>query len=206
MSAKKKKDVAAKQDVQPELFDETVKKESANGEAGAAEESVQTPQEEVYTITAEQMVKVEKALREREEYLQALTRSQSEFENYRRRNAQARQDAYDEGARDAIANLLPVLDNFDLAAQSIPDDTEDPIAKGVALVRKSLYAALEKQGLEEVPSQGVPFDPELHNAVMREPVKEAERDGEITQVMQKGYRIGEKIIRYAMVKVAYLED
>ena len=123
-------------------------------------------------------------------------RIQAEFNNYRKRNASLRTDSIDDGMRDVIKGLLPVLDNFERALANSDDSS---FAKGTEQIHKQLIEVLTKFGLEEIPAEGV-FDPDLHDAVIRDEEGEGE-SGTITAVLQKGYMVKGKIIRHTMVKV-----
>ena len=143
----------------------------------------------------EQIAKLEASAAEgNDKYLRLL----AEYDNFRRRSAKEREGVYSDAYSDAIGALLPVLDNLGRAV-----GCEDPkgLADGLALILKSFDEGLAKLGIEEIQAQGQTFDPERHYAVMHVE-DEAYGEGAIVEVLQKGYRKGDKIIRYAMVKVA----
>ncbi len=168
----------------------------------AAAQDASAPEE--FIITKEQYERIEKALKEREEYLYLLQRTQADFDNYRKRNASLRQEAFEDGARDVIAALLPTLDTMELAiASALADAPDSALCKGVQMVQRGLVDALQKLGLEELAALGLPFDPEQHNAVAREPAADGQKDGDVVAVLQKGYRMGKRILRPSMVKVAH---
>ena len=131
----------------------------------------------------------------REKYL----RMAAEYENYRKRSAKERDGIYTDAVSDVIAAILPVSDNLERAAQY--KEEPEKVAEGLALVAKSLTDMLGKFGIEQYGAPGETFDPNLHNAIMHVE-DEAYGEGEILDVFQRGYRKGDKIIRYAMVKVA----
>lgn len=133
------------------------------------------------------------------EYLGMAQRVQAEFENARRRNASVRTDSLSEGRCEVITALLPVMDNFDRAIQSIEDEAS---RTGVEMIYKQLNAALEGFGCAVCEPLGEVFDPNMHNAVMQSPAEEGEEPGTIVEVMQKGYNVDDKILRYPMVRVA----
>ena len=157
---------------------------------------------ETVTMTQEELETVKKHIddlqKKLDETIALLQRNQADFDNYRKRNATVRADSYDEGKRDCIKALLPVLDDFDRVAES--DEKAEGWADGVKLVHRKLSEILQKEGLKEIPSDGA-FDPELHNAVMTEAVDGME-SGCIVQTFQKGYQVKDKIIRHSMVKVS----
>ncbi len=126
----------------------------------------------------------------------------AEYENYRNRTAAEKSKAYSDSVADTVAKFLPVLDNLDRAcAFGAGDGQDESIKAGVEMIRKSFIDILEKLGVSEIPSQGEQFDPALHNAIMKEDNPDI-GENVITEVFQKGYKLGDKVIRYAMVKVA----
>lgn len=130
------------------------------------------------------------------EFKDMAQRIQAEFENYRKRNNDSIKNARLDGANDVILALLPVIDAVDIAKTLI---TEQASLAGVQLIRKQLTTLLEKYEVEEIACVGEAFNPDLHNAVLRE---EAEgMQDKIIEVLQKGYIRKGKVIRYAMVKV-----
>ena len=188
MASKKNKPVEPAE--KPETVDETV----------AEQQTEEQPQ--TVTMTQEELETVKKHIDELQKKLDdtiaLLQRNQADFDNFRKRNASVRADSYDEGKRDCIKALLPVLDDFDRVAES--DSSAEGWADGVKLVHKKFAEILQKEGLTEIPSDGA-FDPELHHAVMTEAVEGME-SGNIVQTFQKGYQVKDKIIRHSMVKVS----
>ena len=161
-------------------------------------ETTEEPVEETHQATeAEWREALETAVKQRDEYLDSLRRSQADFLNFKRRNQTARADGYQDGLCDAITAMLPVIDNLERALDAAQEG--DPLADGVRMTLKMMLDALAKFGFEEVPAKGEEFDPEKHNAVMRET---GDEPGKVLEVFQKGYKVKDKIIRYAMVKVA----
>jgi len=172
-------------------------------EAVVAEEGAPVSEPETYTLTAEEFAAakahIESLQKEKEETVNLMQRVQADFDNFRRRNASVRLDSYEEGKRDAVKELLPALDSLERALDSIP--SEGAIWRdGIVLVQRQMMDALKKLGLEEIESD-CKFDPVMHEAVMREKA-DGKESGEIVVVLQKGYRMGDKIIRHCMVKVA----
>ena len=110
-----------------------------------------------------------------------------------------RADSLEEGKRECIKALLPALDNFDRALQA-EGAGDESWREGVRLVHRQLMDSLQKLGLSEIEAEGK-FDPNVHEAVMQEKA-EGRESGDILAVLQKGYRVGEKIVRHSMVKVA----
>ena len=156
--------------------------------------------EEAPEATIEQWQQaLEIAVKQRDEYLDSLRRAQADFQNFKRRNQTARSDGYEEGSREAIAAILPTIDNLERAIDAAEKAGADAaITDGIKMTLNMLFEYLKRFGFEEVPALGEEFDPELHNAVMREA---GDCPGKILEVFQKGYRVKDKIVRYAMVKV-----
>ena len=133
---------------------------------------------------------------EKEKYLRML----AEYDNFRRRTAKEKETIYGDAAADTVKALLPVVDTLERAAEALsPEDAESALGKGITMTLKTATDALAKMGVEAVPTES--FDPDIHNAVMH---VEDENLGEgvIVAVFQKGYRKGDRVIRYAMVQVA----
>ncbi len=133
-----------------------------------------------------------------EEYLNMAQRVQADFENYRRRTKATRAEAYEDGAREFIKLLLPVVDNLERALTQ--ESSDEGLLTGVRLVYKQLMEALEKRGVTVIDRMGEKFDPNLENAVMQGTSDEGE-PGSVCAVLQKGYKMGDFVIRHAMVKV-----
>ena len=177
------------------------------------EKKVQPEAEEVVTENAEEegeeqaeatveqwQGELEPAGAPRDEYLDKLQRAQADFQNFKRRNATARIDGYDDGQRETMAAILPTIDNLERALKAAEEQGESgAFIDGVKMTLTSMLEGLNKLGLEEIPALGEKFDPEVHNAVMR---AEEGEPGTVLDVYQKGYRIKNRVIRYAMVKVA----
>ena len=166
----------------------------------AGEAAVQQAEEAQPEATIEQwQAALETAVAQRDEYLDSLRRTQADFQNFKRRNQTARADGYEDGVREALAAILPSIDNLERALDAADKaGVSDGVTDGVRMTLTTLMDSLKRFGFEEVPSLGEQFDPELHNAVMREA---GEEPGKILEVFQKGYKVKDKIIRYAMVKV-----
>jgi molecular chaperone GrpE len=144
--------------------------------------------------------------RQRDEFYDLLLRKSAEFDNYRKRIERERREWTDGAAADVIRELLPVLDDFERALSTPLDAGAGPAAvaryrDGVDLIRRQLTEVLRRHGVEPFDAVGRDFDPEWHEAVTTEPV-DGHRDGEITAELRRGYRIGQRLLRPAMVKVA----
>ena len=133
-----------------------------------------------------------------EEYLNLAQRVQADFENFRRRTKATRAEAFEDGAREFIKQLLPVVDNLERAIAQ--DSSDEQLMTGVKLVYKQLMETLEKRGVTVIDRPGEKFDPNLENAVMQGTADEGE-PGAVCAVLQKGYKMGDFVLRHAMVKV-----
>jgi len=167
--------------------------ESEQQEAQQAQEA--QAEVDVAALSAE----LEKTKAQCEEYLDLAQRKQAEFANYRRRTEGVRQEAFDDGRRDAIDKLLPIIDNIERALAAAGDE-ESGLKAGVEMVLRQTKETFAKMGVEEIDPMGQPFDAELHNAVMQGSEEEGE-PGTVCMVLQKGYKLGSRVIRHAMVKV-----
>lgn len=127
-----------------------------------------------------------------DKYLRVL----AEYDNFRKRSLKERDSIYSEAYADAVTNLLPVIDNIERITTL---ECEKSFLDGLNLIVSGIHQTLEKMGVNEIETKS--FDPNLHNAVMHID-DEAYGEGEIVEVFQKGYILGERVIRYAMVKVA----
>ena len=142
---------------------------------------------------------LEEQAKKSEEYLDHLKRNMAEFDNYKKRMAKEKENMYISIVADFIAEILPIMDNFEKAINA--ESTDESFKDGIHMIYDQLKEMLDKTGLEEIECQGQDFDPNLHEAVMHvEDENYAEK--QVVEVFRKGYRLGDKIIRHAMVKVA----
>jgi molecular chaperone GrpE len=142
---------------------------------------------------------LQKLKAERDSVLDRLARAQAEFENARRRATKEQQDFRDYAAGDAIKALLPVLDSFERALQ-VKSDPGD-FRSGVELIYKQLQDALAKLGVRAIPAKGEPFDPRVHEAIEMVETSDAP-DHAVLEELQSGYKLKDRLLRPAMVKVA----
>ena len=151
------------------------------------------------TFTREQVEKMELAAKQLESVKDQFTRLTAEYDNYRKRTTREKDSIYQDAKADTIRAFLDVYDNLERGIAQY--DEADVHRQGLELILRQFTEALTKLGVTEIESQGVPFDPEKHNAVMH---TEDESAGEntIVEVFQKGFMIGDKVLRFAMVKVA----
>jgi molecular chaperone GrpE len=155
--------------------------------------------EDVENTEVEQVDELENLQRERDELVDTLQRVQAEFDNYRKRAARDQESLVARAHERLVKELLPVLDDLERALEAAEAHEEAKLEEGVALVARSLAAVLRKEGLQEVPSEGK-FDPHVHEALLSQP-SEAEA-GSVIEVLQKGYRLGDRVLRPARVVVA----
>ena len=180
---------------------EQVVPETEAAEAAAVEEEVETAAntEEVSDGTSELETKLaesEKALAEKDKQYQYLA---AEYDNFRRRSAKEKTDAYSSAKADAALAFLPVFDNLQRALAA--PCTDAAYAKGVEMTMTQLRQVLEKLGITEIDALNQPFDPNLHNAVMHVD-DDSVGESTVVEVFQSGFKMGDKVIRFAMVKVA----
>jgi len=165
--------------------EEKVEKEEVIKEETATEETV-----------AEEENEFEKKWQDvNEKYMRTL----AEYDNYRKRTIKEKESIYPEAKAVVVEKFLPVMDNFQRALDSAEE--KDPFYEGVAMVKKQMDEVLTALGVEEIKAVGEEFNPELHNAVMHVDDEEA-GENIIVEEFQKGYRIGDRVIRHSMVKVA----
>jgi molecular chaperone GrpE len=137
---------------------------------------------------------------ERDTLIDRLARLQAEFENARKRSAREQQEFREYATADAIKALLPILDSFERALQTSSADKSE-FRGGVDLIYKQLQDALTKLGLRAIPAKGEPFDPHLHEAIEMVDTTGAE-DHQVLEELQRGYKLKDRLLRPAMVKVA----
>ncbi|MBP3897693.1 MAG: nucleotide exchange factor GrpE [Mogibacterium sp.] len=180
---------------------EEQKTESPEAEEAAAAEEAEAAEESGAEETAEagedKAAEEEKKAEEQES--ERYMRLMAEFQNFKRRAAREKSDIHAYANEKIIGELLPVLDNFERALDTKSEDVEG-YAKGMELIFTQLRTALEHAGLAEIPAMGEEFDPNVHNAVMTEDSEEIE-DNHISKVLQKGYKLNDKVIRPSMVAV-----
>jgi molecular chaperone GrpE len=143
---------------------------------------------------------LEKVRAERAAYLDRLARLQAEFDNFRKRNAKEQQEYREYALADALKQLLPILDSLDRAAKTNAASLED-FQSGIELIDKQFHDALAKLGVQAIPTEGALFDPNLHQAVQMVDTDDAE-DNHVLDELQRGYKLKERLLRPAMVRVA----
>lgn len=149
-------------------------------------------------LTVAQAVAVKEKNRS-EELANLVNRMQADFDNYRKRNAELNKKQKEDGIVAVIEKLVPVLD---VMKQAISMITDEKVAEGVKMIYRQINEMLASFGVTEIPALGEQFDPNLHNAIMQVKVKDADKVNMVVEVFQKGYRMGDRIIRHSVVKVA----
>ncbi|MBX5436462.1 MAG: nucleotide exchange factor GrpE [Alicyclobacillaceae bacterium] len=140
---------------------------------------------------------------ELESVRQQLLRVHADFDNFRRRTRQEREELQQFAARKLLEELLPVVDNFERALASVNAESQaDSIRTGIEMVYRQLTAVLERQGVQPMNAAGQPFDPNFHQAVMQEPAAEGQPAGLVVEELQRGYLLHGKVLRPALVKVS----
>ena len=182
----------------PEAERETKAPDPAEDGAQDAQECVSEDGAAVQTEIDDLQKQLEAAKKQSDEYLNMAQRVQADFENFRRRNNAVRADAYEDGARAFIKTILPVMDKLERARAA--ESADAALHEGVSMVHRQLSEALEKRGVTVIDCAGEKFDPRLEDAVMQADASEGE-PGTVCLVLQKGYQLGDVVLRHAMVKV-----
>ena len=169
--------------------------EAKKPESGAGEEKKHKETKRELAQLREKVSEFEKTLsEEKEKYLRML----AEYDNFRKRSQKEREGIYTDAVSDVVGQILPIADNLERAGKYTDGEK---VAEGLRLTMNALNECLSKLGVTAFGAPGDKFDPNLHNAIMHEE-DESRGEGEIVEVFQPGYKRGDKIIRYAMVKVA----
>jgi len=203
MSEDKKKQIPIEDAAEEEKAEQAAEEaaeaaEAAEEAAGGSEEAKEEPPETAKEADSAEDPEAEAKAAEEQES-ERYMRLMAEFQNYKRRAAKEKADTLQYANEKIVAELLPVLDNFERALNTDGGDLE-AYAKGMELIFEQLRTALGNAGLAEIEAMDKEFDPNVHNAVMTETLEEAE-DGVITKVLQKGYKLRDKVIRPSMVAV-----
>ncbi len=156
----------------------------------------ETQEEAVKPDSSEQETSLQKQI---DELNDKLLRTLAEYDNYRKRSIKEKDAIYPQAKADTVEKFLPIIDNFERAMQT--ECADEAFKKGMDMIFQSFLKTMSELSVEAIGAEGEPFNPDLHNAVMH---IEDESLGEnvIAQVLQKGYKIGDRVVRYAMVTVA----
>ena len=150
--------------------------------------------------TAALQAKLEAAEKKNDELKNQLLRTAAEYENYRKRSQREADQKFNDGVSHAVTQILSILDTLDMAANAACSD--ENYKKGVTMTLDKAAKAFETLNITEIDALNKPFDPNFMNAVQQVPAAEGQESGSVVQVFQKGYKIGDKIIRHALVVVA----
>ena len=169
-------------------------------EAGGKAKKEKKKKEKTYTLTREQMEAAELAAKQLASVTDQYTRLAAEYDNYRKRTAKEKETTYQDAKMDTIQAFLAVYDNLERAVQAGGDE-ESPHKKGLEMIFNQYRDVLSKMGVTEMEALGQPFDPNRHNAVMH---VDDDRYGEneVCDVFQAGFMLGDRVLRFAVVRVA----
>ena len=180
-----------------EMDEELERKQSAEETELNLEDTVEENGEEVEDISIEEQLR-EDLTKEKDKFLRLF----AEFENYKKRTGKERIELFKTASQDVMVSLLPVLDDFDRALNEIEKAKDDGLFQGVELISNKLRETLRAKGLEVIEvGQGDAFNADDHEAVTQIPAPSEDLKGKIIDVIEKGYRLGEKVIRYPKVVI-----
>ncbi len=176
---------------------EEVVEETAEAEAEAKEVV-----EEVFTVTKEQMEKMEALAQQLSDQQDKFLRLAAEYDNYRKRTAKEKENIYADAKIETLTAMLPVYDNLERGlAQCKDEEADSPHRKGLEMIFTQFKESLSKLGVTTIDAVGQPFDPQKHNAVMHVD-DETAGENTVVEILQQGFLLGDKVLRFAMVKVA----
>ena len=178
---------------------ETDASETQAPDAGSPQAEAEGPKADEAAVQALE-AKLDAAEKKAAELKDRLLRTAAEYDNFRKRSAREQDASFNNGVGFAVSQILNILDTLEMAAAAPTSD--ENYKKGVTLTLDTAAAALAALKVEEIPAQGQPFDPNLHAAVQQGPAGEGVESGTVVQVFQKGYRLGDRVIRHAAVVVA----
>lgn len=187
-------------EAQASYTQEETEKQNNNAQAEFAERQAEAERQASDAAQADEAISILEAElhKEKDKFMRLF----AEFENYKRRTAKERQDLLKSAGQDVIQSLLPVLDDFDRALVEISKSEDENLLRGVELIHSKLLSTLRSKGLEEIPVAAFDaFDSDIHEALTQTTAPTPELKGKIIDVVEKGYKLGEKIIRYPKVVV-----
>ena len=197
MSQEEKKN-AAQEPETAEVKTEANTEAKTEAEAPASEKAPKHEKKRHETAALE--AKLDAAEKKADDLKSQLLRTAAEYDNYRKRSQREADQKFNDGVSHAVTQILGILDTLNMAANAAC--TDDNYKKGVMMTLDKAGQALEKLNITEIEAQDQPFDPNLMNAVQQVPPQDGQESGTVVQVFQKGYKIGDKIIRHATVVVA----
>jgi molecular chaperone GrpE len=184
------------------MTDDALEQNPGGGTAGADPDSTQRPDAPAGAADGDAPAEAPALQDELDHCRDLLLRKAAEFDNYRKRTERERREQADRSVSGLLLELVAILDDFERAlASDIGRDSDDPYRQGVELIHRQLLDLLKRRGVRPIDAVGTEFDPHLHQGVTSE-VVEGGRDGEVIAELRRGYMIGERLLRPAMVKVA----
>ena len=192
-----------KQNAQPDLPEQEAQVAAVAEEKDLPpeEQKSEEAQPETFTVTREQMEKMEGLAKQLAEEHDKYLRLAAEYDNYRKRTAKEKESIYADAKIDTIKGMLPVYDNLERGLAQFKDEDDDPHKKGLEMIFSQYKESLTKLGVTPIDCVGKEFDPERHNAV-RHIEDESYGENTVAEVLQQGFMLGEKVLRFAIVKVA----
>lgn len=204
--SKKNKEVNNKEQEEPKQVGKTAEsaenkagnEQKGKGEAPEVDEEAKKIEQKLNTLLKENEELKASVAKEKDDYIRLM----ADFENFRRHSAEAKLELVSSAAADTIKGLLPVLDDCERAMKMLEENSADEVAKeGTALIFNKLMGYLKTKGLEVIKAKGEKFDTDFHEAVAQFPVPEEDKKGLVYDVVQTGYTLSGKVIRYAKVVV-----
>ncbi|MEE1407142.1 MAG: nucleotide exchange factor GrpE [Bacteroidales bacterium] len=204
--SKKNKEVNNKEQEEPKQAGKTAEsaenkagnEQKGKGEAPEVDEEAKKIEQKLNTLLKENEELKASVAKEKDDYIRLM----ADFENFRRHSAEAKLELVSSAAADTIKGLLPVLDDCERAMKMLEENSADEVAKeGTALIFNKLMGYLKTKGLEVIKAKGEKFDTDFHEAVAQFPVPEEDKKGLVYDVVQTGYTLSGKVIRYAKVVV-----
>lgn len=204
--SKKNKEVNNKEQEEPKQAGKTAEsaenkarnEQKGKEEAPEVDEEAKKIEEKLNTLLKENEELKASVAKEKDDYIRLM----ADFENFRRHSAEAKLELVSSAAADTIKGLLPVLDDCERAMKMLEENSADEVAKeGTALIFNKLMGYLKTKGLEVIKAKGEKFDTDFHEAVAQFPVPEEDKKGLVYDVVQTGYTLSGKVIRYAKVVV-----
>lgn len=190
------------EDKDPVKMDDTTKGDSAESqhEDSAAEQNQNAEEATSQDVDEEEFSKEEQLQRELDEKDNKYLRLFAEFENYKRRTSKERIELFKTASQEVMQSMLPVMDDFDRAMIEVKKSSDESLIEGIELISNKLKETLKSKGLEVMPVKaGDTFDSELHEAITQIAAPSDDMKGKIIDVVEKGYTLGDKIIRYPKV-------
>ena len=191
----KKKNIENQEKVKPE--EKAEEKIAENAPSKKEEKKLKEAEEKIDNLTKEIQELKESVTKEKNDYLRLM----ADFENFRRHSAEAKLELVSTASAETIKGLLPVLDDCERAIKMLTEADDTAAKEGTELIYNKLLGYLKTKGLEQIDAQGAKFDTDFHEAVAQFPVQEEDKKGLVFDVVQKGYTLSGKVIRYAKVVV-----